>query len=578
MAKKNTEEKWYGVKFLIPYLKPYKVKIIFIFLAMVGVAVTSALSAYMMKPILNNIFVAKDEYMLKVIPFLIILLFVTRGAFRFLSTYLADTVGVAVTKQIREEMFAKAIEADYATISKMTVGDINAHIIQTVLNLRNIIVKTIPKFLVNAMTIVAIVGMTIYLNWKLSLIAVVFASVIVYPVKYLGKKVKSHVSSAEKMISGLTDRVNETFNHLDLVRLYDSTELEKEDFKKVLSNYQRFQLKLAKYQEATSPIMEFFVSLAIASVVFLGGLLVFEDEMTVGDFFAFLTALLMIYGPMKIVTKNVLVLNILDTYIKRIEKILNLKQETISNEIVLDKEIETIEFKNVSLSIGKKKILQDLNFTINKGDIVAFVGKTGAGKSSMLSLMFGFRNPTKGEVLINGIDVSKIDKVSLRKQFSYVNQSAGIFNTTVRDNVTYGLKYQKEKFEKAIELAHCEFIDELPKKEQTNVGENGKKLSGGQRQRLALARAIYKDGDVFILDEATSALDANTEQMIQNSLESIMEEKTTILIAHRLHTIQNASKVMVLKDGKIVEYGDYESVAKSDAFKENFAIKDEGEK
>jgi len=430
-------EKWYGIKFLLPYLKPYKLKIFFTFLSMAGVAITSAAGAYMMKPILNNIFVEKDEKMLYIIPFIIMLVFILRGIFRFLSNYLADSIGIAVTKQLREEMFQKAIEADYATINKMTVGDINAHIIQTLLSLKNIIVKTIPKFLISAMTIIALVAMVIYLNWKLSLIAIAFASIIVFPVKYLGKKVKSHVKNAEKMISGLTDRINETFSHLDIVRMYNGTKLEEKEFQKVLDNYQRFQLKLAKYQEITSPIMELFVSLAIASVVFFGGLLVIKDGMTVGDFFAFLTALLMLYGPIKIVTKNSLILNFLDAYIKRVENILNLKQESKANEVVLNESIKTIEFKNVSLKIGKKTILKDLNFLINEKETVAFIGKTGAGKSSILSLMFGFRKPTKGKILINGVDINKIDKESLRKQFSYVNQSAGVFNTSIKNNIIY---------------------------------------------------------------------------------------------------------------------------------------------
>jgi len=565
-------KKWYGVRFLIPYLKKYKTQIIFIFISMAGVAITTALSVYMMKPILNNIFIDKDEFMLKIMPFIIIFVFVARGAFRFLSTYLADIVGVAITKQLREEMFQKAIEADYDTINKMTVGDINAHIIQTVLNLRNIIVKTIPKFIVNIMTIFTMLSMIIYLNWKLSLLSIIFASVIIYPVKFLGKKVKSHISNAEKMISALTDRINETFNHLDLVRLYDNTEHEKEEFKGVLSNYQKFQLKLSRYQEATSPIMEFFVSLAIASVIFFGGLAVIEGSMTIGDFFAFLTALLALYGPIKIVTRNALVLNILDTYIKRIEKILQLKQESSNTKMILNKEIESIEFKNVSLSIGKKEILKNLTFKINKGDTIAFVGKTGAGKSSIISLIFGFRDPTEGTILINDINICLLDKKSLRKEFSYVNQSAGIFNTSIKNNVIYGLTYNKDRFLNAIKLAHCEFINELEKQENSNVGENGKKLSGGQRQRLALARAIYKNGSIFILDEATSALDANTEKMIQGSLEYIITKKTTILIAHRLNTIQNATKVIVLKDGQIVEFGNYKQVANSNAFKENFAL------
>jgi len=564
-------DKWYGVKFLLPYMKQYKIKIFFALLSMVGVAVTSAIGAYMMKPILNNIFVEKNEKMLYIIPFVIIFVFVLRGIFRFISKYLADSVGIAITKQIRAEMFDKAINAEYTVLSNKTVGDINARIIQTVLRLRNVIVKTIPNYLINLMTIFALIVMIIYLNWKLSLLAIAFASIIILPVKYLGKKVKSHVSNSEKMISGLTDRINETFNHIDLVKIYNNSELEKKEFNDVLDNYQKFQLKLAKYQEATSPIMELFVALAIASVVFFGGLLVIKNGMTVGDFFAFLTALLMLYGPIKIVTKNSLVLNILDTYVKRIERVLNYKQEN-SNGYKLDEPIKTIEFKNVTLKISKKTILKNISFKIEENETIAIIGKTGSGKSSILSLLFALRKPYKGEILINGIDIKDIDKNSLREQISYVNQNAGIFNTTIRDNIIYGLEFDKDRYEKAIKMAHCEFIEKLDKKDEFIVGENGKRLSGGQKQRIALARAIYKNGALFVLDEATSALDADTENIIQESLENIIGQTTTILIAHRLNTIKNANKVIILQDGKIVKQGSYTEVSQSVEFKRNFAI------
>ncbi len=539
---------------------------------MVMVATTSALGAYMMKPILNSIFVEKDEQMLLIIPMAIVILFVTRGMFRFLSIYLATSIGIEVTKTIRSEMFDKAINAEFDVIQKKTVGDLNAHIIQTVLNMRNVIAKTIPNYLVSAMTIIALVVMILYLNWQLSLFAIVFASVIIFPVRYLGKKVKSYVLNAEKMISGLTDSINETFNHIDLVKVYNNTELEQRTFDGVLENHKNFQLKLSKYQEATSPVMELFVSLAIASVVYFGGSLVIEDSMTVGDFFAFLTALMMLYAPIKVITKNALVLNILDTYVKRTETILNFKQEE-RNSKKLYEQIKTIEFKNVSLKIGKKVILKDLNFKIADNETFAFVGKTGAGKSSILSLIFGFREPSTGQILINDVDISTLDRNSIRESISYVNQNAGAFNASIKENILYGLPYDEVQYNNVINFSHCEFIDGFPKKNEYIVGENGKKLSGGQRQRMALARALYKDASLFVLDEATSALDADTENMIQESLQYIMKSKTTIIVAHRLNTIKSADKVLVMSSGMIVESGSYEDVSGTDAFRKNFGIK-----
>jgi ABC-type multidrug transport system fused ATPase/permease subunit len=274
------------------------------------------------------------------------------------------------------------------------------------------------------------------------------------------------------------------------------------------------------------------------------------------------------------VTKNSIALNMLDTYIKRIEDILNLPQEQEGAE-KLNQQINSIEFDNATLKIGEKHILKNINFTINQGETIALVGKTGGGKSSILTLLFGFRSCSSGKVLINDKDIATLDNSSVRDEMSYVNQSAGIFNTTIKENIIYGLEFDQDRYDEAIRLAHCEFIKDLTKQDDYVVGENGKKLSGGQRQRLALARAIYKDGSLFVLDEATSALDADTENMIQSSLENIMKVKTTIVIAHRLNTIKNADKVYVLSAGKIVESGTYEEVSKTEAFKKNFAIQDE---
>ncbi len=570
---KNMAEtkKWYGVKFLLPYLKPFKVRIIITFFSMLIVAVTTALAAYAMKPILNNLFVEKDEAMLVILPAAIVVLFVTRGIFRFFSIYLASSIGIAITKEIRSTMYDTCLNAEYPLLQKRSLADFNTYIIQIVLRIRNTIAKTIPNYIISVMTIIALVAMILYLNWKLALLAIVFVPIILVPMKYLAKKVKIHVSNAENTLSTLINRINESFNNIDLVKVYNKTEHEQKLFDDSLDDYQVFQLKLSKYQEATSPLMEFFVSLSIASVVYFGGREVIDESMTVGDFFAFLTALMMLYAPIKIVTKNALMLSMLDVHIERIEKVLSYTQEKNNLSVLIDP-IQTIEFKNVSFRIGKKQILKKLNFKISANETIALVGKTGAGKSSILGLIFGFHKPNSGQILINGIDISMMSITSIRDSISYVNQSAGIFNASIQDNILYGLEYNREKYIDAVTLSHCEFIEELPGTNDYSVGENGKKLSGGQRQRIALARALYKDGSLFVLDEATSALDTDTENMIQESLQHIMNSKTTIVIAHRLNTILNADKVYVVSEGEIVEAGTYASVSKSAAFKNNFGL------
>ncbi len=566
-----SSKKWHGVKFLAPYFKEYKSTVIFAVFAMAGVAITSALTAYIMKPLLNNLFIQKSEHMLYMMPLIIIAIFSARGIFRFFSAYLSEKVGVEITQNIRAKLYDRVLNSKMDAIENKTLGDINTRVIETVLNLHQIIAKTIPSYLISVMTLVALIFTILYLNWRLSLFAVIFALIVIVPVKILGKRVKRHVNSAEGYVTELNERINETFTHLDIVKVYNQVDNEKSKFSTYLKDYKNSLLKVVKYQELTSPLMEFFVSLSVASVVFFGGYEVINNKMSVGDFFAFLTALMMLYAPVKVVTRNSLVLNMLDSYIDRVESILDLEQEDKS-KLSLDERIKSIEFKDASLTIGSSKILDNLNFTINRGDTIAIVGKTGAGKSTILTLLFGFRVPSKGEILINNKSILDIDIASIRDKISYINQASGIFNVTIKENILYGLEYNKKRYQRAIELSHCEFIDTLQDKDDFIVGENGKKLSGGQRQRLALARALYKDGDIFILDEATSALDANTEALIQDSLNKIMSHKTTLIIAHRLQTIQQADIVLVLSKGRVVASGSYDEVSKTKEFKSNFAL------
>ncbi len=565
------KKKYRGVRFLYPYFKEHKKTIILTLVSMLGVAVSSALTAYIMKPILNNLFIQKSETMLYLIPLLIIAIFTARGLFRFLSAYLSERIAIEMTQNIRAKLYKMVLHSRIDAIEHKTLGDINTRIIETVLNLHQIIAKTIPGYIISVFTIFALLGTIIYLNWRLSLFAIVFALIVIIPVKILGKRVKRHVHSAEGHVGELNERINETFNHIDIVKVYNQAESEERRFGSYLKDYKNALMKLVKYQELTSPLMEFFVSLSVASVVFFGGYEVIHGKMSVGDFFAFLTALMMLYAPIKVTTRNSLVLNMLDSYVERVESILHLKQEDSSKHDITES-IKSIQFKDVDLTIGGKEILRQLNFTIEQGKTVAIVGKTGAGKSSILSLLFGFRGVTNGSIEINGSRLESYKISSLREQISYVNQASGIFNMTIQENILYGLEYDKERYKRAVATAHCEFIESLPEKDNFIVGENGKKLSGGQRQRIALARALYKDAPIFVLDEATSALDNNTEAMIQESITSIIQHKTTLIIAHRLKSIEQADSVIVLENGAIAAIGSYKEVAKTAAFRKNFAL------
>lgn len=563
---------WRGIRFLTPYLLKYKKLFIVIFVAMTLVAATSALTAYIFKHILNDIFIAKDELMLAVLPLIVIALFMTRGISRFISSYLTSKIGVSVANELRDTVFSHLGKAEFSSVRNITTGDINAILIQTVLNIQNTVAKTIPQLIISSLTILALIIVIVYADWRLSIFAVAVGALMIIPVRLLGKGVKRHTDSSEDMVSQMSNRINETFNNFDLVKVYNREDHERLLFSNFLQRYKNYQIKLAKYQLLASPFMEFFIAVSIAIVIYAGGHFVIDGSMSAGDFFAFMVALMMLYAPIKNLTQNYMALFALNGYVERIEKVLDLPLESSRGKSEELDRIDNIVFDEVNYSIDDTQILSDISFEIEDGDRVAIVGKSGAGKSSIISLLFGFGKYSKGVIRINGIDQNEYSLHAIRQQISYVNQNAGVFNISLQDNILYGETMDTKRYKEAVHRAECGFIYDSIGGDQELAGEFGNSLSGGQRQRIALARAIYKNGSLFILDEATSALDTNTESMIQESLEQVMSEKTSIVIAHRLTTIATCNKVLVLEQGRVVAYGRYDEVSRSEAFRRNFGM------
>lgn len=563
---------WRGIVFLTPYLNRFKRLYGFIFVCMVLVAVTSALSAYIFKHILDDIFIAKDRQMLVWIPVVVVLLFTVRGVSRFMSSYLMNKIGVSVSNAIRRELFSHLLETQFLSLKKITTGEINALIIQTVLNIQNIISKILPQLLISFLTVIALIVVILYSDWRLALYAIAIGLLMVIPVKFLGKGVKRHTERSENMIRELSNRINETFNNIDLVKVYGANKREHDRFIEFLYRYETHQIKLSKYQLLSSPFMEFFIASAIAMVIYIGGNFVMDGSMSAGDFFAFMVALMMLYAPIKALTQNYISLFMLNGYVQRVEQILSLPIESKADLTSEIGGITPLVFENVSYAIGDSSILQDISFTIEERDSLAIVGQSGAGKSTILSLIFGFGTPLAGRIKISNTEYLKIDAQQVRSMISYVNQSAAIFNISIEENILYGRDMDKKRYQEALALAKCDFVESFPAKSGELAGEFGNRLSGGQRQRVALARAIYRDAPLFVLDEATSALDSNTESIIQQSLERIMQKRTSIIIAHRLSTIQKCNKVLVLERGRVVAYGSYDEVSQSEAFRRNFML------
>lgn len=563
---------WDGLRFLMPYLRVHRTQYLLIFLAMFLVAVTGALSAYIFKHILNDIFIAKDEKMLLIIPMVVVLIFLVRGIARFASSYLSSRIGIRVANGLRSRLYAHLLRAEYVEVQRFTTGDLNALMVQTLLNIQNAISKTIPQMLISLMTIVALVVVILYSDWRLALYAIAVGLLIIIPVSILGKGVKRHTADSEIRIREISNQINEDMHGLDLIKVYGAEAYKIGSFSRSTDAYENHQIEMFRYQLLTSPFMEFFLALAIALVIYLGGGFVIEGSMTAGDFFAFMVALMMLYAPIKNLTQNSMALYALKGYTERVEQILSLPLEAADKRSHRTDTLYPVVFAHMHYQIEKKEILKDITLEIAEGDRIAIVGKSGAGKSTLIALLFGLGGTYTGRITVGGAALSGLNFSFLRQKIAYVNQQAAVFNSTIRENILYGLPMERERYKSALAQAQCGFIETLPDGDEGVAGEFGSRLSGGQRQRIALARAIYRGGELFVLDEATSALDSHTEEKIQQSIEVIMKKTTSIIIAHRLTTIERCNKVVVMEEGRIVEQGSYEEVSQTEAFRKNFGV------
>ena len=383
-----------------------------------------------------------------------------------------------------------------------------------------------------------------------------------YPLSKMAKRVKKLSFRSQEKNSDITSQLTEIFNNIEIIKANCTENIELDTFAKYNKDFFKINLKTIKTNELVSPMMEILGAVALAIVITIGGKEVIDSNMTVGTFFSFMTALMMLYTPLKALSSLVNQLQDAIAANERINSIFKIQNNIKSGNIILENSCENIEFKDVSLyfqtkdtnnQIIKKFALKNINLQAKKGDIIALVGNSGGGKSSFVNTLIRFYDTTSGEILLNGTNIKQYDIKSLRDKISIVTQRVYIFNDTVGQNVAYGQKYDKQKVLEALKKAHAlTFVEQLSNGVDTILDESGTNLSGGQRQRIAIARALYKDPEIIIFDEATSALDNKSESIITELLNEIAKDKITFVIAHRLSTIKNATSIAVFKDGQIV--------------------------
>jgi len=546
----------------LPYLMGYKRQFIFAIIGMLAVAIGTAGTAQIIKPVLDDVFVAKDATMLGIIPFLLIAVFTLKGVGQYIQTYYMSYIGLDVVRKLRNNLVSHLTYQDMQFFQTMHTGEILSRVTNDITRIQNVVTNMIPNFLRESLTIVALTGYVIYESPKLAFYFLIIMPLALYPLSLLAKKMKKYSKLSQESTSDMTSRLGEIFSNIEVIKANSTQKLEASKFEKENQNVFKYLLKQVKVNALTSPIMEILGSVAIGVVVYIGGTEVIEGRMTVGAFFAFATALFMLYTPIKKISKlynqaqDAIVAN------ERMFELLNSKPTIVSGKVELKKQINHISILNASLNYGGKVALNNVSAGVDRGESIALVGDSGAGKSSLVNLLVRFYDPSEGEIIINeNYNIKDLTLTSLHKRVAYVTQRIYIFNDTIAQNIAYGQEFDEKRIIKALKKAYAlEFIEQLKDGIHTMLSENGNNLSGGQRQRIALARAIYKEPDVLILDEATSALDNKSEALIQKALEELKPNMITITVAHRLSTIENSDAILVFKQGEIICRGQHEDL------------------
>ena len=537
----------------LPYLSGYKKAFFFAVLGMIAVAVGTAGTAQLIKPVLDDVFINKDTQMLALMPFLLIGVFTLKGVGSYIQTYYTSYIGQDVVRRLRDNLVSHLTHLDMAFFRQMHSGEILSRTTNDISRIQAVVANIIPELLREALTIFALTAYVIYESPKLSLYFLIIMPLAVFPLSRLAKKMRKYSRSSQESTADMTARLGEILSNIEVIKSNSTQRYEQQRFEAQNHNVFKYIMKQIRTNALTSPVMEILGSVAIGVVIFIGGTEVIEGRMSVGAFFSFSAALFMLYTPIKRLSslynraQDAISANI------RMNELLDTKPTIIAGDTTLSETVETISMKDVSLHYHGIPALKDISFEVQRGESIALVGDSGAGKSSLVNLLVRFYDPSSGRILINGRDYRDFTLESLHHKIAYVTQRIYIFNDSVAANVAYGEAIDETRVISALEKAFAmEFVEKLEEGIHTQLSEGGGNLSGGQRQRIALARALYKTPDILILDEATSALDNKSEALIQQALARLKPEMITFTVAHRLSTVQDADTILVFENGRII--------------------------
>jgi subfamily B ATP-binding cassette protein MsbA len=543
-------------KSYLEYYKDYKIRLFFTLIAMISVAVSTGLIAWLIKPVLDEVFVNKNVEMLYILPFFVVIAYLAKGVGAYFQTYLMNYIGQDIIRRVRNKLLNHILSLDYSFFQKFHSGELMSRIVNDMMRIQNAVSNQMVNLVREFLTAIGLLGVVIYQSPKLFLYSILIFPPLFIMVDYLSKRMKKISKKSQEKNSDITANLSEIFSNIELIKAYNSKDYEMGKFKVHNKKFFEINMKAVKINGAIVPLMDILGGISGAIVIFMGGQMVINGEISVGTFFSFMTALFMMFDPIRKVSSSYNALQDSIAANERLNEILDYKPTIISGVQNLSN-IKEINFKNSYLKYEEKEALKNINFSAKKGDMIGLVGDSGGGKSSFINLILRFYDVSDGDISIDNQNIKDYDLLSLREKISIVTQRIYIFNDTIASNVAYGKEIDEEKIKKALSKANLlEFVESLENGIYTVLSENGANLSGGQRQRIAIARAMYKEPEILILDEATSALDNKSEEAIMKVIEELSKDLIIFIIAHRLNTIKNSNKIVVFKNGEIICEGE----------------------
>lgn len=558
-----------------PFYKKYKKEFAIAIFGMILTSIGTAGSFASLKPILDYIFVEKNEALLYTLPFLLVVIYILKNLGFYLQTYYLSFIGMDTLRILRFEVLKNLLRLDIDFFKRNRSGELVSRCTNDINALQSIVSNIIPDFFRELLTIVGLLIVVFYQSPTLAFFALVVLPCAIFPLVHFARKLKKYARSIQETNSDLLSRLSEIFSNIELIKASNTQNKESEKFAKQNNELCRLNLKSTRIDALTSPLMEIIGSLGVAAVIIIGGREVIHGTMSVGSFFAFITALFAIYTPLKRLSSLYGKLQGAIAASERTFYLLDLEPQILNGSKNLES-IERVKFKQVEFAYENpyKSVLKDINFEFNKGEILALVGTSGGGKSSIINLLMRFYDKQKGEILLNDLDISEFSIESLHDRIGLVTQNIYLFNDSFAENIAYSEVPNEEKIIKALKLANAyDFVQEMGGI-YAEIKEHGKNLSGGQKQRIAIARALYKNPDLLIFDEATSALDNESEKAIIETIENLKKDRLILMIAHRLSTIENADKIAVIDQGQMIAIGTNEELLQSCELYQKFKNKE----